>query len=72
MYVAGPTGMAPAPTKLTIIDVVVLELCRRTVTNIPTIKLATGFVFPPKSPPAAHPVSTLAPVPRSSKLNMNQ
>lgn len=71
MKIAGSTGMDPAPTRLTMMLVVVDELWRRTVTSIPTMREATGLVLPPKRPAAAHPVRTLAPVPRSSREKMN-
>jgi hypothetical protein len=72
MKMAGSTGTEPAPTNATIIDVVVLDDWSSTVTIIPTMREATGLVFPPKSPAAAHPVNTLAPVLSSSREKMNQ
>jgi len=72
MKIAGSTGTEPAPTNDTIIDVVVLDDCRRTVTSIPTMSDATGFVLPPKRPPAAQPVNALAPVLSSSREKINQ
>ena len=72
MKIAGSTVTEPAPTSDTIIDVVVLEDCKRTVTSIPTISDATGLVLLPKRPPAAQPVNALAPVDRSSREKINQ
>jgi hypothetical protein len=72
MKIAGSTGIEPAPIYDTIINVVVLDDCRSTVTNIQTMRDATGFVFPPKRPPAAQPVNALVPVLRSSREKMNQ
>ena len=72
MKIAASTGIEPAPTNDTIIDVVVLDDCRRTVTSIPVMSDATGFVLSPKRPPAAQPVNALAPVLSSSREKMNQ
>ena len=59
--------MESAPTRDTIIEVVVDDDWRSTVTRIPIHRAATGFVSSPNKLPAVHPPMTFAAAPNKSR-----